>query len=284
MQSAEINKKGYLEEYFHFFHLKDTAGQELDFHFHEFDKIVVLVSGKVDYTVENEVFTLHPWDVLLVRHHAIHKAEIDLSEPYERIIIYLDEKHYASVLPEAELTSCFITADNTGRCLLAPDEGKKQELRETLERFEKYIPLPGTAGTAMRDTVIMQLLIVINGIAADTPGRQSGSGNDKIKTAMSYINENLREELSVDELAEKVFLSKYHFMRLFKETTGMTVHAYVRQRRLMNASRLIREGMPAARAAAESGFDDYSSFFRAFRANFGANPGELKKSQANIQK
>ena len=64
-------------------------------------------------------------------------------------------------------------------------------------------------------------------------------------------------------------------MRLFKSQTGTTVHAYVRQKRLMHAARLIREGTPAAKAAAESGFGDYSAFHRAFKESFGVSPGKM---------
>ena len=85
-----INRAGYLRESFHYFHLRDSAGQELDFHFHEFDKLVILLSGSVDYLVEEQRYTLAPWSVLLVRHHTIHKAVIDRTVPYERIILYLD--------------------------------------------------------------------------------------------------------------------------------------------------------------------------------------------------
>ena len=66
-------------------------------------------------------------------------------------------------------------------------------------------------------------------------------------------------------------------MRLFKAQTGSTVHAYVRQKRLLCAARLIREGVPATKAAADSGFGDYSAFHRAFRESFGISPGQLKK-------
>ena len=48
----KYSNDGYLNENFRLFHLKDSSGQEKDFHFHEFDKIVILISGKVDYTVE----------------------------------------------------------------------------------------------------------------------------------------------------------------------------------------------------------------------------------------
>ena len=78
-------------------------------------------------------------------------------------------------------------------------------------------------------------------------------------------------------LAEQAYLSRYHFMRLFKAQTGATVHAYVRQKRLLTAARLIREGVPAGQAAADCGFNDYSAFNRAFRESFGVSPGRLKK-------
>ena len=104
-----------------------------------------------------------------------------------------------------------------------------------------------------------------------------GQYDPKIRQVLSYINENLGEELRVEQLAERAYLSKYHFMRLFKSQTGSSVHAYVRQKRLLHAARLIREGMSVNKAAAESGFGDYSAFHRAFRESFGISPGELKK-------
>ena len=66
-----------------------------------------------------------------------------------------------------------------------------------------------------------------------------------------------------------------YFRRFFKAQTGSTVHAYIRQKRLTNAARLIREGVPAAKAAESSGYRDYSAFHRAFRASFGISPGKL---------
>lgn len=276
-KSPNINKEGYLEEHFHFFHLRDTAGQERDFHFHEFDKIVILISGKVDYAVESRVYELAPWDVLLIRHHAIHKALIDKSQPYERIIIYLNESHYLKLLPEAGLTDCFAAADGSGRYLLYPDDAQKKQIQDIISRYESYASCSDARFSAMLDTFIAQLLIVINGISSDAGvEKHLPPGNDRIERALSYINENLTGDLSVENLSETVYMSRYHFMRLFKEQTGETVHSYVRQRRLMNASRLIREGMPAARAAAESGFEDYSAFYRAFKNSFGVTPGELK--------
>ena len=272
-----FSREGYLRENYHYFHLRDTAGQERDFHFHDFDKIVLLISGGVDYAVEDKVYRLRPWDVLLVRHHMIHKALIDKSEPYERIIIYLDRKYFDRVMPGAGLLDCFERAGKTGCHLLAPDAGQREGLMAALDAYERSLTDEDFGAQAMRDTLMMQLLIRINRIASAAPERPDVRLDPKIEDTLSYINENLSRELTVDALAARVYLSRYHFMRLFKAQTGSTVHAYVRQKRLLYAARLIREGINANKAAADSGFADYSSFHRAFRESFGMSPGELKK-------
>lgn len=271
------SREGYLHENYRYFHLRDTAGQERDFHFHDFDKLVILISGRVDYAVEDRVYALRPWDVLLVRRHTIHKAVIDMKEPYERIIIYLDRKYFDRVMPEAGLMGCFDSAGAGGRCLLAPEGEELRLLRQALDSYEQSSGGSLFGEQAMRDTLMMQLLIQVNRIAAVAPEGREKAYDPKIETVLSYINENLSRELSVEALAEKVYLSRYHFMRLFKAQTGSTVHAYVRQKRLLYAARLIRQGVNANKAAVDSGFADYSSFHRAFRECFGTSPGKLKR-------
>ena len=278
-KQQSFSREGYLKENYHYFHLRDTAGQERDYHYHEFDKIVLLLSGKVDYVVENVTYALQPWSVLLVRQHAIHRAIIDKSEPYERIILYLDGKYFERTLPTAGLMNCFLTADRTHQCLLLPNEREKQELSAVLEAYEKAAADDRYGAEALRDTLIMQLLIGINRVSASGTAAYGSDQrlDEKIRDALSYINENISGDLSIDALADRVFLSRYHFMRLFKQQTGSTVHAYVRQKRLLYAARLIREGMSAGQAAAECGFNDYSVFNRAFHECFGIRPADLKK-------
>ena len=106
-----MKAEGYLKESYHYFHLKDSAGQERDFHYHEFDKIVILLTGDVVYAVEDQTYALRPWDVLLVKHHCIHKAIIDKSREYRRIILYLDGQYFDRRMPEAELMAGFQRAD-----------------------------------------------------------------------------------------------------------------------------------------------------------------------------
>ena len=272
-------RAGYLEENYHYFHLRDTAGQERDFHFHAFDKLVLLIDGRVDYTVEGMSYAMQPGDVLLVKHHTIHKAVIDVSVPYERVILYLDRRFFERILPGAGLMDGFEWADKRGEYLLRPDDVQREALYAAIAAYEEVLGDTELGAQTLRDACILRLLVQVNRLSAGPAER--GTPNTvhdaKIAEVLSYINENLSGELPVEKLAERVYLSRYHFMRLFKAQTGTTVHAYIRQKRLMQAARLIREGVTAARAAAECGFSDYSAFHRAFRESFGISPGQLKK-------
>ncbi len=274
----KYSNDGYLNENFRLFHLKDRSGQEKDFHFHEFDKLVILISGRVDYTVEGTTYRLEPWDILLVRHHMIHRAAIDLSVPYERIIIYLDSAYVERFAPESGLMDCFAAAEKRRYCLIRPDGESVKTLEDALCRLESAKDDELFGAQLLRGTLLVQLLVLINRIMLSDNGPEDGADNGgKIAPALSYINENLTSQLSIDDMAALCYLSRYHFMRLFKAQTGCTVHNYIRQKRLVLAARLIREGMSASAAAAECGFSDYSAFHRAFTKTFRVSPGRIKK-------
>ena len=272
-----VNRAGYLRESYHYFHLRDTAGQELDYHFHEFDKLVILISGEVSYLVEDRGYALAPWTVLLVRQHTIHKAQIDRRVPYERIILYLDRQFFERMLPGAGLFDCFDQADRRGRHLLTATAGQQEELRAAVAAYERAASDTRFGAETLCQALIVQLLIQIGRLSEAAPERTETAADPKIRQVLSFINENLAKELTVEMLADSVYMSRYHFMRYFKAQTGRTVHAYITQKRLVNAARLIREGMPAVKAAESSGYRDYSAFHRAFKASFGISPGKLMK-------
>ena len=274
----QYSREGYLNENFRYFHLKDTAGQERDFHFHEFDKIVILISGSVDYLVEGASYRMMPGDIILVRHHMIHKAVIDVSVPYERIIIYLDSSYVDRFAPDMGLMECFAIAEKRRFCLVRPTEEEWAPVKNQLMRIEESSADDGYAADFMRGTNLAQLLVYINrAMQKDTGDKtEAVEYNEKIADILSYINENISKELTIDELASRSYLSRYHFMRLFKSQTGYTVHNYIRQKRLTLAARLIREGMSATHAAAACGFTDYSAFHRAFTSTFGVSPSKIK--------
>jgi AraC-like DNA-binding protein len=108
--------------------------------------------------------------------------------------------------------------------------------------------------------------------------------DENIGVILDYINENISEELSIDNLANKFYLSKYYLMHKFKKQTGYTVHNYILQKRLIMSNSLIKSGKSITQVCAECGFCDYSTFFRAFKKMFGVSPKEHYKAIIEIEK
>lgn len=96
-----------------------------------------------------------------------------------------------------------------------------------------------------------------------------------IRHARTLIDDDPTAPVSLSDLAEASGLSRYQLLRAFSQGVGLTPHAYLIQRRLNMARRLIRNGMPLAEAAAASGFADQSHMTRLFTRFFGFSPGRL---------
>ena len=95
---------------------------------------------------------------------------------------------------------------------------------------------------------------------------------------MCIRDRHLTEPVSIDDLAARFFVSKYHMMRQFRAQTGYTIHGYLTGKRLMFARAMIAAGTPVLQASEESGFGDYSAFLRAYRKQFGAAPNQEKRA------
>ena len=280
-ERMEAGKRGYLHEDFRLFHLKDSRAQQLDYHYHEFDKIVLFLGGKVTYVIEGVTYFLKPWDILLVRRNMIHRPIIDPSEPYERVVIWLG-RDYLHQRSDADtvLEECFETVRSRGFHLLRATPERRLTYMNTIQALEDALRSQEFGAARLADLLCQQLLIAVNrdvrssATAQEEP--ESYRMDAKIEEILRYIAANLHQELSVDVLAKRFFLSPYYLMHRFKAVTGYTLHQSIRQKRILRAGELIREGVPVMKAAEQVGFREYSTFLRAFQSTFHVSPREFQ--------
>ncbi|WP_419903042.1 helix-turn-helix domain-containing protein [Kiloniella sp.] len=99
-----------------------------------------------------------------------------------------------------------------------------------------------------------------------------------INKAISYMEKNLEQHVSLKEIAEKSGLSPYYFSRLFRALTGESVMSYLRQRRLTEAARKLEthKNISLINLAMDYGFDSQQAFTRAFKRTFGVPPGKYR--------
>lgn len=265
-----LEKTGYLKEDFRLFHINDQTKKDFSYHYHDFHKIIVFISGKVTYHIEGKAYHLKPRDILLVSQGAIHKPEIDPSVPYERYIFWIRDD-----LSCQELNTCFQKANDRSFNLVRADSALQERLKDLLPEIEQTLQNEHFGDPVLRNALFTQFMIYINRIflrTSSSPDKKAYSSDTQVEQLLKYINRNLSENLSIDQLAERFFFSKYHMMRKFKNETGYTIHNYITSKRLLMARSLISQGIPVIKAAQASGFHDYTTFVRAYKKQFGKAP------------
>ncbi len=93
-----------------------------------------------------------------------------------------------------------------------------------------------------------------------------------IENALDYIEQNLKTDITAEELARMANYSTYHYYRLFSSVTGSSVSAYILKRRLDHALAEIASGRKAIDVVLEYGFNTYAGFYKAFVKMYGCSP------------
>lgn len=279
---SEYEKKGYLNSNFRLFHLTDSKCQKHNFHYHEFDKVLIFISGDVDYVIEGKTYSLEPNDIVLVNHNEIHRPVINSSLPYERIIIYLSPGFldlYKS--DECDLSICFKNACRESS-VLRTKTLKNNILFQSAKNLDEACSSSGYANELYCIVLFLEFMIQLNRacLSKKIEYLHTSVCNDKIVKIIKYINDNLTGDINIDCIAEKMFLSRYHMMRLFKKETGYTIGNYINEKRLLAAKEKLVKGMAVTEVCFDCGFKSYSAFFRAYKKLFGEAP---KETAGNIK-
>ena len=117
--------------------------------------------------------------------------------------------------------------------------------------------------------LLSEILVLLSA----TEGDRISHTNEELGARVArYLNSNIEKSLSLDRLARRFFVSKYHLCRAFKSYSGTSVHAYVNHKKIMYAKSLIESGLTASGAAERVGFGDYSAFYRAYVKIVGKSP------------
>ena len=240
LDRSEIGKRGYLNEAYRLFHLRDSRELNLDYHYHEFDKLVLLLGGRVTYHIEGIRYSLQPLDVLLVSRNLIHLPEVDSGQDYERMVLWMDRgflSRYSG--PDADLAECFERTARRGVHLHRPRGEERERWRALFQRVEDAVRDTAFGSRLLADTCVLQLMIELNRATLAAPERIDADAyrfDPKMEEVTRYIRAHLREELSIGHLAGTFFLSRYYLMHRFKEVYGCSVHQYIRQKRLQQAA------------------------------------------------
>ncbi len=279
---GEKIKRGYLNEDFLFFKLKDQKKNEFEFHYHDFNKIIIFLSGDVSYIIEGKSYKLKPWDILLVGRNDIHMPIISPDTVYERMILWLNpiflEEHNKN---NCNLLECFQLAAERKLNLIRTNKLDLNPLRKNLLELEAAVQDTAFGSEILKNALFIQLMVRMNrlfyGMETDK-NIEDIKFDQRIEDILNYINHNLGTELSIDSIAQHFYINKYYLMHLFKKETGYTLYNYIQKKRMIKASDHLKNGLPAGEVCTLCGFVDYSAFVRAFKKEFQLSPKQYVKS------
>ena len=272
-------QKGYLNEDFHFFHIRSSEKADIPYHYHDFHKLILVLSGNAKYMIEGLEYELKPFDFVLVKRLSIHRpiwTPEDSQSQYDRMILYLKDEF----LSQYGLLDCFAEATKRKCSVVRFPASISSKIYDAFKKLEKDIAEQDSRykGSLRTRIDLLEALIGFNEACVtekncfDTSARY----NRKVIEIMDYINGNISSDLSIDRLADHFYMSKYHMMRLFKNETGYSIHRYISEKRILLARDYIGGGMAATTACLECGFRDYSSFSRAFKNQLGILPSDIR--------
>ncbi|MGI6738906.1 MAG: helix-turn-helix domain-containing protein [Christensenellales bacterium] len=262
------------------FYYADDCSVNLSPHKHNYFEMYYLVSGKVCYFTGGTKFHLRPNDILFININQLHHPVlIDSTVPYERILLHVSPKTLKALsTPDIQLDKCFTTNNFTVyhyprniRMIILNYFDRLSVLKEDENLFGRQ---------ALARACLTELFVEIN----HAIHRQFGfSFNSKTKDKQTveivrqYILQHLDQNITIDMLAEYVYLSRSSLMRYFKKYTGMTIYQFIQLMRLRKSDELINQGVPFTQAAQLCGFCDYSAFYRSFIKEYKISPSEYYK-------
>jgi AraC-like DNA-binding protein len=264
---------------FEILHKWDTDLKDVELHHHDFYEVDFLVSGDVTYVIESRVYHMQPGQMLIINPRELHQVYIRSdAAPYERYMLWIAPQLLQKLSAgQADLSRCFdMSRPNYGNLLLLPPQQQKliPAMMESLLR-EQTQSVFGSA--LMQQNLLAELMIHINRLAELSDAAQ-GEKDTAVARVIDYINLHYHESLSLDILAEQLFVSKYHLSHEFTKQMGTGIYQYIQKKRLLIARQLMSEGQKPMDVYAQCGFGDYPAFFRAFRKVYGLSPREFMQS------
>ena len=238
-------------------------------HNHDDYEILLFLAGDARYVVEDKVYTLEPGDLILIRKHEFHRIYHNSSSPYRRVVLMVSPSFFQeNACPDYEAQFLNVPPDMGHK--ISADTVRSCGLYDAFARYKKYGKnCPQPFENPVLKSVIVEILYLINQVSNFSASDISAG---PVKSVILYLNSHFDRTVTLDSLQEKFFISKYYLCREFRKATGLTVHEYIRRKRLTMVRELRSRGMRICDAALEAGFRDYSSFYRAFQKEYGIPP------------
>ena len=277
--TSNYDDRQYMEAVdFELYYYHDSSmSKRTGLHTHPYYEFYFFLEGHAEAQVKKEHYMLTYGDILIVPPGISHGIFVhDFEIPYRRFDLWMSVPFFKSL---TEISGDFAYAVN-----MASDEDRhvihtdRITFNSVLSKL-LYIIEEEKGNRFGRDTQLTislgDLLMHINRLAYEQFTTHKATQDALYQNICDYIEHNIDENLSLDNIAEHFFLSKYYISHVFKDNIGISIHKYIAKKRLQLCHDAIMGGEPISQVYNAYGFDDYSSFYRAFKKEYNMSPKQL---------
>ena len=253
----------------------------INLHSHIFYEILYICSGNIQYLIQTNRYHIQPGDIIIVPPGVSHQPILTENAvmPYRRYVLWLSPTFMKGVIP------LFPDYDFSKPRLIRTAGTKWSILKDSFHTGILESERKNTGWNAIVYANTLHLIALLCRASEDKKSMQLKSEKPELlEKILTYIESNLDNHLSLKEIGKRFFISKSTISNTFRKEMGISFYQYVTQRRLVSSKNLILENIPLEYIAPKVGFSDYSSFYRAFKSEYGISPRQFRDQQRNILK
>lgn len=246
-------------------------------HFHNFYEMHILLDTDANHIIEGNLHKISMFDIVCLKPYLLHKSEYPKGPPKKRLIIQFSLPPQDEIL-QAEINEV-LSIFEAPLPIYRFDQKHQEALIKLLNDIYQVSKTKSTVNTL---SIHINFLAFLNAIYRNVPNNiyEPESLNTtaaKIYSITSYIHNHYSEDLSLELLARKFYLSNYYLSHLFKEVTGFTLINYIQMTRIRNAQQLLLfTDKKITDIADQCGFTSFSQFNRVFNKFCKTSPRDYK--------
>ena len=261
---------------------RDSSSSNAHMHLHShvfYELIYCCNTCGAEYLVGSERYRLQQGDIVFIPPGISHRPLLpeNMTQPYKRYVLWLSQafiENFAQLFPYP-----FIENQST-LGLLRTGETSPAPLGDL---FKIGVIESENQADGWEAAIIGNTLTLLSHLKRATDGHNlyqpKAEKPQLLDKLTAYVEENYTTQITLANTASKFYISESTISHLCKEKLGVSFYQYVTQRRLIAAKNLIEKAVPLEGVALQTGFGDYSGFYRAFRQAYGITPRQYKNLQ-----
>lgn len=256
------------------------SNTQMNLHSHTFYELLYCRNTcGAEYLAGTQRYRLQRGDIILIPPGVSHRPILPeiITEPYKRYIIWFSSELVDMIRPYCP----FAQEQGMNDLYLMRTAGTPWEFLGDYFRIgvrEAEQQKPGWEAVVLGNTI--QVLIQLQRLVADRSAIPLRAEKPELlDQILAYIESHLADRLTLEDIAGQFWISESTISQTFRQKMGVSFHRCVTQRRLIAAKSLILDGLSLEDVARLVGFTDYSTFYRAFRQEYGISPRHYRKMQ-----